>query len=182
MHSLTPELRASYKALLPPVPESSHPGMTLDEVRKYEQLPIQTMIGPLISVITRSFRKMNLAILESDDSIGFITTDHPCTWFDPEAYKLPPLYRSPALTSPTIEITMPLSPTQCLMISHAEHMKGFIQINQAAVDILNHRHIGHCSESFISHTGTTRPSWFEILEPPEDAWERVTDTNRNSDK
>lgn len=180
MCSSISETRAASKALLPPVPESSHRGMTLDEVKKYEQFPVQTMIGPLISVMARSFIKMNLAVLESDDSIGFITTDHPCTWFDPEAYKLPPMYRSPALRSRTVEITMPISPTQCLMISHAEHMRGFVQVNQEAVDILNHRHIGHCSASFISRTSTIRPSWFEVLEPPEDSWEKVTNTSRNS--
>ena len=37
---------------------------------------------------------MHMAILNTDDEVGFLTSDQPCVWFDPEAYKRPAMYRS----------------------------------------------------------------------------------------
>ena len=60
--------------------------------------------------------RMNPVIIESDDPIGFITCDDPCVIFDPEAYKRSPMFRSPALSLPSVETTLPLSPRQLLIL------------------------------------------------------------------
>lgn len=152
---------------------NSGPGMTLDDVRRMEAQPIQKMIGPTLRSVIPVLARMHVAVLCTDDPLGFVTTDTPCTWFDPEAYKLQPIFRSPALGAPTIEVTLPISPRQCLVITHRRDFHGYIDVDQRVVDEVNRRHIAHCDKSFISHSETTRPIWFEQPPMPEDAWEKV---------
>ena len=70
-------------------------------------------------------------------------------------------------------MTLPISPRQCLIITHNPKYQGYIDVGERVVDALNHRHIGHCNENFISRSQTTRPVWFEQRPMPEDAWEKV---------
>lgn len=153
--------------------QNSGSGITLDEIRRLEAQPIQEMIGPTLRAVIPMLGRMHVAVLCTDDPIGFVTTDTPCTWFDPEAYKLQPIFRSPALGVASIEVTLPISPRQCLAITHRSDLRGYIEVNQRVVDELNRRHIAHCDESFISHSGITRPIWFEQRPIPKDAWEKV---------
>jgi len=153
--------------------QSSGPGMTIDDVRLLEAQPIQKLIGPTLRSVIPVLTRMHAAVLCTNDPLGFVTTDTPCTWFDPKAYKLQPIFRSPALGSPTIEVTLPISPRQCLVITHRPDFHGYIDVDQKVVDEVNRRHIAHCDESFISHSEATRPIWFEQQPMPEDAWEKV---------
>jgi len=152
---------------------NSGPGMSLDDVRRLEAQPIQKMIGPTLRSLIPVLARMNAAVLCTDDPLGFVTTDTPCTWFDPEAYKLQPIFRSPALGAASIEVTLPISPRQCLVITHRPDFHGYMDVDQRVVDEVNRRHIAHCDESFISHSEATRPVWFEQPPMPEDAWEKV---------
>ena len=147
--------------------------MGIEDIRRLEAQPIQEMIGPVLRAVIPMFGRMYVGVLCADDPLGFVTSDNPCTWFDPEAYKLQPIYRSPALGSATIEVTLPISPRQCLIITHNPELHGYIDVEQRVVDKLNHRHIAHCNESFIAHSQTTRPTWFEQRPMPEDAWQKV---------
>src|SRR5713101_5619201 len=61
--------------------------------------------------------KLDFAVLSTTDDIGFITSDHPCVWHDPEGYKRPPMYQSPGLIYETIQITLPISPEQCIFLN-----------------------------------------------------------------
>jgi hypothetical protein len=148
-------------------------GMTIADVKVMEDFPIQTMMGTIVKTVLPIFQKMSCAVLQTDDPIGFITSDHPCIWFDSESYKLQPIYRGPGLYSQTIEVTLPISPRHCLVLSHRRSLSGYIDVPQHVVDEVNFRHIAHCKDSFISHTQQTRPIWFEKRELPEDAWEKV---------
>lgn len=165
--------KKSYASMASPHSGENQSGMTLGQVKQIEERPIQGMIGPLVSSILRHFSKMHVAILCGDVGYGFISSDKPCTWFEPNAYKLSPIYRGVGLASPEIEITLPISPSQCLVITHNPELRGFINVGQNIIDVLNHRHIGHCNNSFISCTSDTRPNWFEKYEMPDDAWEKV---------
>jgi hypothetical protein len=156
-------------------PHSDKRGMSIEDVARLEKLPIQTMIAPMLSTVLTCFTRMQVAILCTDDELGFITSDSPCTWFDPQAYKLQPIYRSPALSSPTIEVTLPVSPQQCILISHHSSCNGFIDIPLEMVDRINQRHIHHCDENFIACRNAKRAVWFEKTEEPDDSWEKVRD-------
>lgn len=151
----------------------SSKGMTLDDVRIFEKHPIQQMIGIVVKSVIPIFQRMHVVVLCTADPIGFVTSDCPCTWFDPEGYKFQPIYRSPGLGSRTIEVTLPISPSQCLIITHNSQWQGYIDVQEKVVTELNRRHIANCNKSFISCSPQTLPIWFEPRPMPDDAWEKV---------
>jgi hypothetical protein len=114
--------------------------------------------------------QMHFAVLCTDDPVGFITTDDPCTWFNPEAYKLPPFYRAPGLGMNDIQVTFPISPRQCLLITHNNAI-GYADVPLEIVNELNHRHIAHADQKFISCSAEVTPIWFQKFSMPEDSWE-----------
>jgi hypothetical protein len=114
---------------------------------------------------------MAMSVLICKDELGFITSDTPCVWFNPQAYKLPPFYRGPGLAQRDIEVTLPLTPQYMLLISHNHELEPYIELTPFATAELNRRTLMHCDEEFVSWKGGIKPYWFEELEPPDDAWE-----------
>jgi hypothetical protein len=115
--------------------------------------------------------KMQMAVLVTDSEVGFITSDNPCVWFNPTLRRLPPFYRSPGLAQPDIEVTLPLSPNQLLLVSHRPSA-FYVHIDEKAVDEANRLTRFHCDKEFVSWKGETRPYWFERGQEPEDMWEK----------
>jgi hypothetical protein len=146
------------------------PSLTHDQVRQLATAPLQHMIPGILRQVTPILSRMDLAIFSTDDPIGFLTSDNPCCWFDPEAYKRPPMYRGPGLGMRTIEVTMPLSPNQCLLLNW-QGLSGYMPLAEPFVDELNRRHRNHCSEHFVLRANTRKEYWFVDLRPPDDAWE-----------
>lgn len=141
------------------VSHGAGPSLTHDQVRQLAARPLQNMMAPVLSAVVPVLLRMNMAILCTDDQTGFITSDHPCSWFDPEAYRLPPLYRNPALGSKTIEVTMPISPRQCLYLNWQD-FSGYQDASPALVDALNRRHRFHCKNQYVVRKNTVNPHWF----------------------
>ncbi len=137
----------------------------------------QAIIGMTLQTLPPLLLGMKLAILETDDPNGFITSDTPCTWFDPDAYKRPPLYRSPALAYPKVEITLPLAPQHLLLISHGK-LEGYLRISARIVDELNRRTRFGCQEYFVSRKGIVKPYWFDSGKEPDDSWEKSEEGKR----
>ena len=148
----------------------SENSLSHEQVRRMAKYPLQSMMAGILGAVTPVLMKMNMLILNTDDPLGFITSDQPVTWFDPEAYKLPPLYRSPALGSPTIEVTMPLSPEQCLIFAW-QCPEGYVEAPATALDELNRRHRALSGQHIVVKSKITKPCWFEESYPPDDAWE-----------
>jgi hypothetical protein len=169
MKSATPQQKRA--AATPSSSSSREKSLSHDQVRKLAKTPLQLMMPGILRSVTSVLLKMNMLILCTDDATGFITSDCPVTWYDPEAYKLPPLYRAPALRSPTIEVTMPLSPRQCLLFAWGcgnayALATGFI------VDELNRRHRTLCGHHYVVRTNARNGYWFKEFDLPDDAWEK----------
>lgn len=171
MRSASPAEREKMAAFGRVIGGDKSEGMGIEHVRQFEQNPIHFMIVPALKSVMPIMARMHAAVLCTDDPLGFVTTDKPCTWFNSEGHKLPPFYRSPGLAMRSIEVTLPISPRQCLLISHNSDFRGYIDIEPHAVDELNRRHIAHCDSAFIACRNETRPVWFEHRPMPEDAWE-----------
>ena len=154
------------------VPSSSSRDRSLshEQVRQLAKSPLQLMMPGILGAVTPVIARMNMLILCTDDPIGFITSDAPVTWYDPQAYKLPPLYRAPALGSPTIEVTMPLSPSQCLVFAW-QCPTGYLKAPKIALDDLNRRHRALCGEHYVVRSNTRNDYWFREFDLPNDAWE-----------
>lgn len=150
---------------------SEDKSLSHEQVKNLAKTPLQMMMPGILRAVTPVLTNMNMLIFTADDPVGFITSDTPVTWYDPEAYKLPPLYRSPALGSPTIEVTMPISPRQCLLLAW-QCPTGYTRASGQALDELNRRHRALCGEHYVVQTDTKNECWFEEPKLPEDAWER----------
>lgn len=139
--------------------------MSLDEVRALAHQPLQEALVPTIEAMVPLLANLNVAILCTDDPTGFVTSDEPCVWFDPEGYRRPIFYRSPALIYPSLEITMPLTPNRMLFLSR-NGPSGYEDLSIDWVDELNRRTIAYANKSFVSRGPLAKPYWFEQMRAP----------------
>lgn len=141
-------------------PFSSNRGLDYDQVKALCENPIQTMLNPIIQTVTPLLCRLNIAIFETDDEIGFITSDNPCVWFDAEAHKRPPFYRSPGLIYESIEVTLPVSPHQCICLNR-RGISGYIKAKPLIVDEFNKRTRFSADQHFVVCSNQTRTTWFD---------------------
>lgn len=148
------------------------PPVTSLETKDMALYAHQRMIQATLRTVPQMLFRMSLAILQTDDPLGFVTSDTPCVLFDPDAYRRPPAYRTPNLSNPRIEVSLPLTPQHALVFSHSR-IRGYMRGVPQYVDELNCRVRFGCSEHFISWKGETKPLWFEEGPLPDDAWENT---------
>jgi len=158
----TPEQKRAAASLSRPTREQS---ITYEEVKD-----LAAMI-PLIEAEAPLLARLDIAVFTCDSDPGFITSDNPCVWFDPEAYKRPPLFQGPALMYESIEITLPVSPRQIIWLNR-RGLSGYFPAREELVDELNRRTRFNCAEYFVSNTNATRPIWFDPGVEPEDSWRK----------
>jgi Protein of unknown function (DUF4238) len=118
---------------------------------------------------------MASSILITNDATGFITSDNPAVMFNPNAYKLPPSYRSPGLATIDIEITLPLTAKHLIVYTHRRHLPFYQLVDLKAVDELNRRTWAHAHQEVVSKTGIVKDIWSQPGEPPKDAWTPESD-------
>lgn len=164
VRNMTPEQRKDL-SLLGPISSGKDNKLTFDDVERLANKPLQEMLMVSIRTQVELFMKMNLCIMCTDDEIGFITSDAPCVWFDPKAYKRPAMYRSPGLGYPTIEVTLPISPNQKALISHCP-LKEYIDIPKLHLDETNRMTRFYADEYFVVRKNYINPLWFIERKPP----------------
>lgn len=165
----TPEQKERAAAL---PPSSSGHGLDYDQVKALHENPLQIMLIPMIQAATPLLCRLDMAVFETDEEIGFITSDHPCVWFDAEAYKRPPLYGGPALMYESIEITLPVSPSQCICLNR-RGISGYIKATPQIVDEFNKRIRFSTDQHFVVCSNQTKPIWFDPGVEPEDSWDKL---------
>ncbi len=138
---------------------NSH-SMTLDDIRHIVERPAQTAVRNNIGIEAPSYAAMDMAILCTDDPVGFITSDAPCTWFDPQFRRLPPAWRSLDCESPTIEVTLPLSPTRLLFFNH-RGVRGYKQASEGSVREANRLTRSLADRAYVVRHNTTLDHWFK---------------------
>jgi hypothetical protein len=133
-------------------------GMSMDEVRNLVQYPIQHLMPVVLQASVPIMAQMSMTIYWTEEKPGFITSDNPVVWFDPEAEQRPAIYRTPALMYKSLEITMALSPQHLISITHDDqeapqlrpitYRKAWPQTVQA----MNTRTLIHAGEMFVAST------------------------------
>jgi hypothetical protein len=154
LDKMTPEQLRQYR---PPsyLGQTSGSSLTISDVKKLADHPIQHMLLPTIERDLPVLAKMNLVIFTVEDDIGFVTSDHPCVWFNPAVAG-----RSrPMLQSRTIEVTMPISP-DCLALLCWENVPHYKKMTVSDADEANRFQQIACEEHFIVRRNATRPVWF----------------------
>src|SRR5690606_22800790 len=121
---------------------------SLEDAEKFHKEPLQTLMVPRINAEFSWYTQMYMSILCTDDEIGFITSDNPCVWFDPEAYKRPPIYRSVGLGYKRVEVTMPISPKQAIIISHTP-LQLYVSVQMKNLDSINRKTRFSADDYFI---------------------------------
>jgi hypothetical protein len=132
---------------------------------------ISVLLRSAAEVILPVLMKMHKSVLVHYDDLGFITSDGPSVWYDPTAYRRHPFERPVGLSNPHIEITLPISPQQCLLFTHAWSGSLYKDIPGRAVDELNRRHVFHAPSTLVACRNETRARWFEVDPPPPDSWD-----------
>lgn len=141
--------------------------LTEADVRRLAEKPLQHTLVPVVQQQVVLLAPMTLTILCTAGDPGFITSDAPCVWFDPEAYKRPFPFDAPGLMYDTIEISLPVSPSQLAVLSRRD-LPPYINIPDKLVDEFNRRTRAHCQNEFVVRRNITRPMWFDLGSPPED--------------
>lgn len=164
----TPEQRRASASI------DRRPGSSLsyEDVKRLAEQPMQTMLVPMVQTETPLLTRLDFLVLTSPEAeAGFITSDYPCVWFDPDAHTRPPFFQAPALIYRSIEITLPVSPRQTILLNRRGR-SGYLDAPEAMVDECNRRTRFHCSEYFVSKSLDTKPIWFDPGVKPEDSWRK----------
>ncbi|MEO1966321.1 DUF4238 domain-containing protein [Hyphomonas sp.] len=152
---------------------SDEPSMEFEDVEKIVDAPLQNTLITHIQTVSRLLCHLNFSILHTSTDPGFITSDEPCVWFDPEAYKRGPMFRGPALKYKSLEITLPISPSRMLLISHQDFPEYFDvdekDFAEMLVNDINRRTCGYASSTVVVNRNEFRKIWAERGEPPPDA-------------
>lgn len=141
--------------------------LTIDEVKRLAISPLQETLMTSIAVQVELFMPMHLSFLCTKNDPGFITSDAPCVWFDPDAYKRPAMYRSPGLMYPKIEITLPISPKEIAFLTWTK-LDNYINITDNILDNFNRRTRFYAEEHFVVSRNITKDIWFDAGKPPAD--------------
>jgi len=136
-----------------------------------KEITTTTLLNSAANVILPKLLAMHKTVLCVTDTPGFLTTDAPSTWYDPTAYRRHPFERAVGLMNPSIEITLPISPTQCLLFTHNPVGPLYAEVEPDWVDVLNHRHAAHAPTTVVVRSRETRASWFQPRELPADSWD-----------
>lgn len=169
MKNSTPEEKMQ---MVSPASLNAGPSFSYEDVKKIVKAPLQTFLPSTVRTMTPLLSKLDLAIFTTNDNIGFITSDAPCVWFDPEAYKRPPMMRSPALMYKTTEIILPISPSETLCLNQ-HGINGYFEASDKLMDEFNTR-VRFCAEEyFIVNSNFKKDVWFDPGTDPEDSWEKV---------
>jgi len=143
---------------------NDEPSFTLDEVEKFHNEPMQTIMIPRIIAEFNLYTKMHLSILNTNDEVGFITSDNPCVWFDPEAFKRPPFYQSVGLGNKNVEVTLPISPKQAILISHTP-LPLYLNVDMRTVDSINRKTRFQADKYYVVNKHYKKDYWFKVLKP-----------------
>jgi len=159
---MTNEEKAKFATMQPLSSSSSSESLSHRQVRNLATKPLQHTMFTMIMKQTDLFSQMYMAIIGANISPGFITSDSPCVWFDPEGYKRPRFYRSVGLANKKVEVTLPVFPEQAILISWNKKYDGYIELNsEQFVEDLNNRTWFQCKEHFIVNKNIKKDIWFD---------------------
>lgn len=137
--------------------------LTIQEVEELRNSPLQNTLGLAVPILARELEKVPFSILETEDKVGFITSDNPCAWIDPAIYQKPRPFGAGGLVSPTIEITFPISPTQMVLFSKTFPWPNYyVDIRGLPLNELNKRTCMNSNEKIVVRKNELRASWFSF--------------------
>jgi len=153
LNAMTPERRKEHR---PPIVlgEARGPSLSIEQVRELSERPLQHMLPDIIEGDLPILARMNLVIFTTDDDVGFLTSDHPCVWFD-ERVRRGPL----SLRSKTIEVSMPVSPRSLALLCW-ETLPSYKSMSHPELDNANRMQQANCDDCFVGRRDAIKSEWF----------------------
>lgn len=151
----TPEQREQmHRALQPVGPrKGAQRGISKEEVVELVANPLQNMLPVMVQAIAPQLIQIPWVVLVAPKDCSFVTSDTPCVWFDKGQYQTPRTRYAGGLASPTIEVTMPLSPRQIIMFSNRLRITAYWSgLSRRDVESLNERTISMADEFVVRNT------------------------------
>ncbi len=145
----------------------SERSLTYEDVKSVAEQPLQHILPAMVRQSTPMLYSMDFAVLTTNDEIGFITSDSPCVWRDPEAGKFPPMFRGISLMSRTIEITLPISPSQCIILNRSG-LSGFVPLRTNNLDDINSVTVNGADQRIVVRRSVCKRVWFDVRNEPVD--------------
>jgi hypothetical protein len=128
----------------------------MDDVRRLADKPIQHMLPAIVRQDLPVLSRMNLTIFTTEDDVGFVSSDNPCAWLDPEG----PRRRPPSLQSKTIEVLMPVSLRRLALLSWADDLPSYQAAGPLQVDEANRLQQMWCEQYIVVRRDKVKPVWF----------------------
>ena len=162
MNEMTPEDVARMARAFEPSPDEEDTAMSMDDVQELVEQPMRALLPSEHAAVTPILARMPYVIMETADSPGFITSDAPCVWFDPELTKESPAFGAGGLISPSIEISMPLSPRQCVFFGHQLIASGYARLKpiDPLIERINKRVRHFADEYIVANQDVSQQPWF----------------------
>lgn len=162
MAKKTPEERKRIAELqLPPSSGRSH-SFHPEELAALADRPMPHALWPMIKDQLEIMRKMSLAILWTDDPVGFITSDKPVVWADPttEEERRDSIFNAVGIGHEGIEITLPISPQYMALVTWHPNVWGYQYAPPCLVDELNRRTRQHANKHFVANIENPKSIWY----------------------
>jgi hypothetical protein len=163
MKEASPEDIEKMSVALRPSPDRESAGLSMDDLRRIVEQPMEPLLTSEVSTVTPILAGMRQFIIQTADSPGFVTSDAPCVWLDPELYKESPAFGAGGLISSSIEILMPLSPRQCVYFGHQLVASGFylsLKSHDPLLDHVNRRVCQFADEHVVATEDVRQQPWF----------------------
>lgn len=162
-----PEQRASAAVVTHPISGGRSYPVTVEQIQTIVDAPIPSTLVPSIKAGVDAMKILDITVLETTTSPGFITSDNPVVWFDPEGHKRKEPFQGPALIYPSIEISMAVSPRFSLLL-HRRGINGYINLSShgplaeaQVVNEANWRVQIEAKDSLVVSQNTILQRWFD---------------------
>lgn len=151
----SPEQREQMQSALGPVgtPEERNSVISKEEVEELVASPLQNTLSAMVEAIAPNLIEMPWVVMVAPRGSAFVTSDTPCVWFDKGEYETPKTRYAGRLMSPSLEITMPLSPWQMLVFSNKLSFTGYwTGLRRQDAEALNHRTLARAGEFVVRNS------------------------------
>lgn len=130
------------------------PTISIEDVQHIADNPINATIQAKLQSDLRFFLNMHFTILQTDSNPGFITSDDPCIITDQEERNI-----RFHLESPTVEVLLPLSPNQCLLLSWRGE-EGYQDVGEDIVMHINKKIAKYAEANIVVNAEYNDPEWY----------------------
>lgn len=151
----SPEQREQMNRALRPIGTSEDKKRTLskEEVTELVENPLQNWLPAMVKGIAPHLTQIPSVVMVAPEGSTFVTSDAPCVWFDKGEYETPRARYAGGLVSPTLEVTMPLSPRQVIVFANRLRMTGYWSgLRQRDVESLNERTLMMANEFVVRNS------------------------------